>query len=429
MLPTANDPGARVTDKISLIEAPNDEAPANRPSRPAPRLGDRSLFPNLEARAYLNHSGVSAPPLPVRDAFLSIFADYSRHGLAAFPRWEAQRARLRAMIAAMIGCSPGDLAFVQSTTRGICDISLCFPWRAGDRVILFEGEFPANVTPWQRAAALFNLDVVFLPASDLERPGSPDLSRLEDELRRGARLVAISAVEFQTGLRTPFEAIAALCHAFGAELFVDGVQACGAVPIDVKAARIDYLACGSHKWLMAMDGTGFVYIRPDRVAALRPFVAGWLSHEDGLGFLFQGPGHLRYDRPIRKRADFLEGGNYNAAGLAALEASVALIEELGVPAIFAHANRYIDELEAGLLDRGFTSLRHPDPARRSCILGVRPPAGESVVDLHRGVVARGVACSIPDGVLRFAPSWPNNTREIPEVLRAIDESRADLRAP
>jgi selenocysteine lyase/cysteine desulfurase len=408
---------------LPRVSDPSESAPA----RATPRLGDRSLFPNLEAHAYLNHSGVSAPPLPVRDAFLSIFDDYSRHGLAAFPRWQDQRTRLRALLARLIGAAPADLAFVQSTTRGICDISLCLPWRPGDRVILFEGEFPANVTPWQRAAALFQLEVVFLPISDFERPGSPDLSRLEAELRKGARLVAVSAVEFQTGLRTPFEAIAALCHAFGAELFVDAVQACGAVPIDVTAADIDYLACGSHKWLMAMDGTGFVYVRPDRVAALRPAVAGWLSHEDGLGFLFEGPGHLRYDRPIKQRAEFLEGGNYNAAGLAALEASVRLIDELGVPAIFAHANAYLDDLERGLVDRGFTSLRQPDPARRSCILGVRPPAGESVVDLHRAVSARGVACSIPDGVLRFAPSWPNNIREIPAVFRAIDEARAELR--
>src|SRR6185369_9998242 len=111
------------------------------------------------------------------------------------------------------------------------------------------------------------------------------------ELLRGARLVAISAVEFQSGLRTPFAELAALCHAHGAELSVDAVQACGAVPIDVGAMGIDYLACGSHKWMMGLPGAGFLYAAPGRVEALRPHVAGWLSHEDGLDFLFRGPGH------------------------------------------------------------------------------------------------------------------------------------------
>lgn len=416
----------RPHDHLNLIPMnnnPADVAP-ELPALGAPRLGDRSLFPHLEPRVYLNHSAISPASLPVVAALAAIGDDYARHGVAAFPRWNAQRARLRARLARLINVAPDDLAFVQSTTRGLCDIALCFPYSAGDRIIVFEGEFPSNVSPWQRAAALFGLEIVFLPLTDYERPGGPDLSRLEAELKRGARLVAASVVQFQTGLRMPIERMTSLCHAHGAQICVDAIQALGAVPFDAKAAGVDYLACGSHKWLMGLEGAGFVYICPDRVAELRPAIAGWLSHEDGLGFLFEGGGRLRYDRPIRKRADFLEAGNLNAAGLAALEASVSLIEAIGVPAIYEHANRYIDALERGLVDRGFASLRSPDPARRSAILGVRPPPSANVIELQRALLARGVACSTPDGVLRFAPQWPNNQAEIPYALEAVDGALA-----
>jgi selenocysteine lyase/cysteine desulfurase len=276
------------------------------------------------------------------------------------------------------------------------------------------------VTPWQRAAAVFDLEIVFLPLSGFEGDASEGFASLEKALAGGARLVAVSAVQFQTGLRMPLEEMAALCHTYGAEIAVDAVQACGSTPIDVKAAHIDYLACGSHKWLMSLEGAGFVYIRPDRVASLRPAIAGWLSHEDALGFLFAGPGLLRYDRPIRKRADFLEGGNINAVGLAGLDASIDLILQIGVPAIYEHINKYLDALEAGLIEKGFMSLRSPRPERRSCILGVRPPTGVNVVELHRALVGRGVACAIPDGVLRLSPHWPNNLGEVPLVLEMID---------
>jgi selenocysteine lyase/cysteine desulfurase len=392
----------------------------------AAKLGDRSLFPDLEYRVYFNHGAISPPSTPVRRAVVSVLDDYARHGAASFATWAAQRLRLKEKIGRLVGARGEDLALMPNTSRGVSDVALCFPWARGDRVIVFAGEFPANVTPWQRAAEHFGLELAWIPAAAFAASEAEGLELLRLELERGVRVAAVSLVEFQTGLRMPVEAMAALCHQAGAELFVDAVQGVGVVPIDVGAAGIDYLACGAHKWLMGLEGAGFLYVSPERVAALRPSVAGWLSHEDPIGFLLRGPGQMRYDRPIRKTADFFEGGNLNTAGLSALEASIDLLLHLGVPAIFAHVNGILDALEAGLLARGFESLRSRDPRQRSGILSVRPPAGVSVVDLQREVGLRGVSCSIPDGLLRFSPHWPNDAGQVPEVLAAVDGSLAGL---
>lgn len=383
-----------------------------------PRLGDRGLFPDLEPRAYLNHAAISPPSLPVRAAVARALDDYARRGIGALGTWVAQRERLRAAIGRLIGATPQDVALVQNTTLGVIDIALCFPWQRGDRVVVFEGEFPANVTPWQRAAELFGLELEMLPLAPYARGHDEGLAELTRALERGVRLVAVSAVQFQTGLRMPIERMAELCHAHGAELFVDAIQACGAVPIDVRAG-IDYLSSGGHKWLMSLEGQGFLYVSPARVGALRPNVAGWLAHEEGLRFLMEGPGHLRYDRPIRKRADFVEAGAPNLVGCAALEAAVEVLLALGVGAIHAHTSRYLDALEPALVDLGFTSLRARAPEARSAILGVVPPAGVDVVALHRDLVASGISCSIPDGVLRFAPHWPNDVAEVSVVVSAV----------
>ena len=390
------------------------------------RLGDRSLFPRLEARVYLNHGGISAPSVAVQSAVNEVLDDYARRGGGAFPRWNEQRTRLKGKLGALIGVAGEDIALLPNTTRGVIDVAMCFPWAQGDRAIVFQGEFPANVTPWQRAAAAFGVELCFLPLDEWNRDVELGLASLERELDKGARLVAVSAVQFQTGLRMPLREITRRCHARGAQVFVDAVQACGSVPTDAGAALVDYLACGSHKWLMGLEGCGFLYAHPTRAAELRPNTAGWLSHEEGLRFLFEGPGHLRYDRPIKRSVDFLEGGNYNTAGLAGLEASLDLIQQLSVPAIHEHVNGYLDVLEAGLVARGFKSLRNPDARYRSCTLGLLPPAGVSVVDLQRELGVRGVACALPDGVLRFTPHWPNNVSEIPFVFASIDEIIAAL---
>lgn len=395
------------------------------PAPAAARLGDRSLFPDLRAFAYLNHAAVSPPSTEVRRAVDVILADYAAYGVGAFGRWREQRERLRCRIASLIGAAGDEIAFVPSTTRSIVDIALCFPWQAGDRVLCMRGEFPTNVTPWQRASETFDLDLVFVDADDFATDRG--FEALDAELERGLALVAVSAVQFQTGLRMPVEEIARRCHAAGAQVFVDGIQAVGMLPVDVTAWGIDYLGCGSHKWLMGLEGAGFVYIRAERAAQLVPRVAGWLSHEEPLSFLFEGPGHLRYDRPIRAEATLLESGAINAVGFAALEASLALIEGLGPDAIFAHVSRYHDLLEPGLVERGFVSARHPERARRSGILALRPPPNVSLPRLWRALGARGVECTMPDGWLRFAPHWPNAHDEVPRVLEALDASLAEAR--
>ncbi len=394
---------------------------------PTARLGDRRLFPDLEAPYYLNHAAISPPSIPVRQAAASALEDYARRGAGAFVTYLEQRQRLKGKLARLIGARAEDVALSPNTTRGVIDVALCFPWEKGDRVVCFDGEFPANVTPWQRAAELFGLEVVMVSLSAFAEGSGAGLAALDRALEPRARLVAVSAVEFQSGLRMPLEAIAARAHARGAQLFVDGVQAVGATPIDVVKMGVDYLAAGSHKWLMGPEGGGLLYVSPERVSALKPNVAGWLSHEEPVDFLMRGGGLLRYDKPIRRRADLVEGGNCNTAGLVGLEAAVDLIEQIGVPAIFAHALAYDDALEAGLVARGFTSRRSKETALRSAILSVSPPAGLSVIDLQRLLGNRGVACSTPDGLLRFAPHWPNHLNEIHGVLAAVDGALGELR--
>jgi len=387
-------------------------------------LGDRSLFPELEADVYLAHSAISPVSSVVRQAVGQVLDDYARRGVGAFMTWHERREGLRALLAELIGAQPSDLGFVANTTTGVSTVALTFPWQPGDAVIVFRGEFPTNVTPWQRAAALHGLELVMLDVADFHGSSGDGLAKLEARLAQGdVRLIAVSAVQFQTGLRMPVAAMSALAHRFGAQLFCDAIQAVGALEIDVAATGVDYLAAGSHKWLMGLEGCGLLYIAPGRAAQLRPHTAGWLSHEQPIEFLF-APDALRYDRAIRPRADFVEAGAYATTLLAALEASATCLAQLGCAAIEAHIHTYLDRLDGPLRDRGFESLRSPIAAQRSSILALRPPPGQPLAALQAGLEARGIAVTSPDGVLRLAPHWPNALTEVDRVLEAVDSTLA-----
>lgn len=391
-------------------------------------LGDRSLYPELEAKAYLAYAATAPVSSRIQTAVAQLLHSYAARGNVAFFEWMEQRERLRQKLARLVGARAEDIALTSGTTRGIGDVALCLPWQAGDRVVLFEAEFPANVSPWQRAAELFGLRLDFVPMAHAVEDEASFMEPLARLLAQGTRLVAVSAVQFQTGLLMPLGRIAELCQRHGAELCVDGIQACGAVPLDVPALGIDYLVCGAHKWLLGLEGAGFLYARPERARRLLPRTAGWLSHEDGTRFLFAGAGELRYDRPLKQSIQMLEGGSSSSIGFAALEAGLDPLLELGPAAILEHLGRYLDLLEPALVARGFASRRARTTSGRSGILSLQPPTGLTAPDLVLELRARGVFASMPDGLLRFAPHFPNALSEIETVLAAVDEAAAALRA-
>ncbi len=395
--------------------------------RECPQLGSRALFPDLEGTAYLAHAAISPLSTPVRERIAEVVADYGRGGMVGFGRWAPRLRQVRQDLAAIISADPSEVAFVANTTQGVIDIAFGLPWRKGERVVLFDGEFPANVTPWQQAAEEFGLELCWLSLEPFQRSVDEGLAELERVLDRGVRIVAVSAVQFKTGLQMPLADMAALCHKYGAEIFVDAIQALGATPVDVSWG-IDYLSSGSHKHLMGPEGAGFLYVAERCAATLKPRLAGWLGHKEAAAFLMGDEPRLSYDNPLQLGAQALETGTSNVIGLAALGASIELLTELGVPAIHAHVDAYLDELEAGLIDRGFGSHRAKAPALRSTLLSVTVPDDIRLSKLGAALRDRGVVCNTPDGLMRFAPHWPNAHSEVPEVLAVFDEVLADLRS-
>jgi cysteine desulfurase/selenocysteine lyase len=237
---------------------------------PPPRLGSREgWFDALRPFAYLNHAAVAPHAGPVRAAVLACMDAYAAEGIGGFGATLARRQALRARLAALLGADGDELAFVPNTTAGVITVAQSIAWTPGDRVVLFRGEFPANTTPWQLVAKQHGLELVWLDLADFDESDDQGLAALDSALARGVRLVAVSAVQFRSGLRMPLEAMAQRCRSRGAELFVDAIQGLGASPLHVDMG-FDYLASGGHKWLLGAEGAGLLYVRRERMAGLTP---------------------------------------------------------------------------------------------------------------------------------------------------------------
>lgn len=386
-----------------------------------PRFGSRQLFPTLQWDVYANHAAIGPLPEPVRRATREILDAQATLGVDfVMPAMEAVEA-VRQLTGRLLGADPAGVAWTHNTSDGVLAVAHGLPWRPRDRVVVFEGEFPTNVTPWEIAARLYDLELVRVPIDGFHDGSGAGLDRLEAALAPGARLVAVSAVQFQTGLRMPLRAIADLAHAAGAQLFVDAIQAVGACPIDLAQDGVDWLTTGGHKWLMAPAGTGLLVAAPERWAELVPRRASWLSHEDALVFLHT-PDVLAETRPLRTGPAALEGGMAPLAALSGLAAALELALDADPARVLAHASAWNDAVEPALVARGFRSARATDPAARSPLLCLRPPVGHDAAALVGALAERGVSAASPDGHLRLSPSWPNRLEEAETVVAALDEA-------
>ena len=158
----------------------------------------------------------------------AVIAGQAQHGVAAIKVLTKTRGHPGGG-GLLLGVLAANIALVSNTSTAISRVAASIPWQTGDAIVCLRGEFPANTTPWQQAAREHGLRIVWLDANDFRTDDG--LNRLDDALsNHRVRLVAVSAVQFSTGLRMPVESMTDIAHRHGAAVFVDAIQRWGPRP-------------------------------------------------------------------------------------------------------------------------------------------------------------------------------------------------------
>ena len=160
-------------------------------------------FPVRNRLIYLNHAAVAPLSRAAAEAMKGLADDCSQFGSLHYKDWLAVYEVLRVAAARLIGAERSEIALVKNTSEGIATVAMGLDWKPGDRMVGFREEFPANYYPWKRLEEK-GVEVTWLSVGD-------PLERIE-EACRGARLLAISFVQFLSGYRAPIQAIGEICH-------------------------------------------------------------------------------------------------------------------------------------------------------------------------------------------------------------------------
>jgi cysteine desulfurase/selenocysteine lyase len=359
----------------------------------------RSEFPVTEHLVYLNHAAVAPLCRPAADAMKWLADDAVNFGSLHYDQWLAAYEGLRRAAAKMINCTPKEVALVKNTSEGISMVTTGVRWRSGDKVVAFREEFPANIYPWQRLAPL-GVEVCWLSIFD-------PLERIE-EACRGARLLAISYVQYLSGFRADLNAIGEICERHGVFFFVDAIQGLGAFPLDVRATRIHALAADGHKWLLGPEGCGVLYIARELQDQIEPVEFGWMN-------VAAYADYSSRDLALRPDAGRYECGTLNTIGCFGLRAAVEFLLQIGVAKVGAAVQALGDRLWTGLAERGYETLGVRSPETGAGIVSFRME-GTAAHLIVRRLKERGFIAAPRQGWVRVSPHFYVSPEEIDRFL-------------
>ena len=357
----------------------------------------RSGFPVLGNCAYLNAGTEGPVPAAVAEAVTDRVArDVAggRAGKAYFDELLDLAARARAGYASVLGATVESVALTGSTTDGVNTVIGGLSFTAGDEIVTTDEEHPGLLAPLRRAALRSGVVVRVVPFGDLRGSIRPGVTKL----------VACSHVSWVGGRVADVAGLVAT----GVPVLLDAAQAIGAVPVDVQALGVDYYAASGQKWLCGPEGSGCLYVRPDRLELLEPPWPGYSTvsdHDDVLG------------SPLSEGAARLDTGFPSALRSTWAVASLRVFEDAG----WAWVHERAASLAAGLADALAAAGLEVAPRGRSTLVSWKPAgsvgADEEVARLgDLGFRVRSIPIG---GLIRASVGAWSSSEELAALVDAV----------
>lgn len=366
-------------------------------------------FGPFEGHTWLNcaHQG-PLPKVAVRETMRALDEKVAPHRLGE-ETFEETPQRVKAALGRLIHVPADEIILGNSTAYGINLLVQGLRLRAGEEVVLIDGDFPSTVVTWLPLRKK-GIDV------RLVRPSQwpPTAEELERHMSPATRVLCCSWVYSFFGAAIDLEAIGAMCRRRGVLFVVNGSQAVGAREIDVSRLAVDaFVSCG-FKWQCGPYGTGFAWIHPDVLQDLDYEQAYWLAHGGARSATYE----LRDDIGASAFDVF---GTANFLNFRAWAAALELLLDLGIENVQSYDDVLVDQLIAGLDALGYVLVSprsakdrstlvlftHEDPARNATIKAALEEARIHVAERN--------------GNLRISPHLYNTPQDIEVALGRLAE--------
>jgi cysteine desulfurase/selenocysteine lyase len=364
----------------------------------------RKLFPITEGAIYFNHAGTGPLSVPAVRAIERCLQIYSSQAEFDIEEYFPMLGEARATVARFINAAPEEISFTHNTSEGIY-ISLCnLPWDENDIILVMEEVFPAV-----KYIVDHNLPHVkrkYVPFS-----GRDPITVVKSNMDKRIKAVVVDYVQFLSGETIDLQRFSEFTSGNGIFLVVDGIQGIGALHFDAAVNNVDFLACGSAKWLFGPSGGGFLYINKrnfDRLSRQHTgwLGAGWTAFED-----------ITKNPPLYEDARKYEMGTRNVIAIQALSANINILLQYGMPNVEARILQLNRLLRSYFETSGFSILT-PSSGKQSGIIAVNRGSGDEALNRYLGDAR--IRLSMRNQYLRFSPHFYNSEAEVKKIIEVIE---------
>jgi isopenicillin-N epimerase len=359
----------------------------------------------------LNNGGISPTPSHVLEQMIRDLKFTNE--LPVEHMWrilEPRMASTRRELAAEFGCGEDELAIVRNASEALEIMIYGLDLKRGDEVIVTNQNYGRMITTWQQRE---RREGIVLKQISFKVPPPSDqyiVDQFAAAITPRTRVIELTHITNLTGQVMPVRQVMNLAKPKGIEVFVDGAHAFGQWPMKRDELGVDYYGTSLHKWLHAPIGSGFLYVRKEKIPTLWPLMAAAESQAND----------------IRK---YEEIGTHPQANFNAVSAALAFSQGMGLDRKVARLRFLRDRWARRLMAESdrvkvLTPLG-PDKGGAICLFnvdGIDPvKLGGWMLEKHR-IVTTPIVHPEFSGI-RITPSVYTSVREVDTftnvVLQAI----------
>ncbi len=374
----------------------------------------RQLTPAACQHTYLETPARGLTPRPVTQAMIDAAIGWQNlsDGMTNKPIQE----RVIQKIAQTLSAQASEIVLTNSTADGFNIFANAIRWKPTDNVVISDCEHPANFYPWLHLRRL-GVDVRVVPS----KKGIIDPKAIAAAMDDNTKFVAASLVTFYPGALLDCTAISRLAKKHHAYFVADAIQAFGFIPLNPREMGIDVLSSAAYKGLMSPYGSGFLYVAEEVLADLIPSQLTPSSTVREGSTLFP-----EEDYTYVHTASCLQPAPNHLAGLAAMDAGLDLLIEIGVENIKTHIQSLTRALNDGLNEIGFTTdLVTSDPTLSHIITVQRQDAKDLVAYARQ----HNLFISPRRDGIRFGFHAYNNMDDVEQAIAVLKKYQKNQKKP